>query len=146
MKKFDKPRGQLFTSNPAGLKYLEEQAELWQITRAGVEIPNTLLVKQLSPSKELFLRFVKHWKGSSSKEWWPKYEELFLQELENEESIQCLREIYKRLLIGKNIVLICFCDDHRYCHRRLVADFFRQFHIEPIELNPIKSEQLPLFK
>ncbi|UAL47971.1 DUF488 family protein [Sutcliffiella horikoshii] len=145
MEKSPRPKGQLFTSNPAGLKYLKVEAELWQITRAGIEIPNTILVKQLSPSKNLFLKFINNWKGHNPDSWWHKYEEVFLEELENRETKQCLREVYKQLLKGKNIVLICFCDDHRFCHRRLVGEFFKPYGVQAIELNPIRNEQLYLF-
>lgn len=69
------------------------------------------------------------------------------------EKLISLREIYRKLLEGKNIVLLCFCRDHKYCHRRLVAEFFNQYGIEVEELNPLKSkiiindpsEQLSIF-
>jgi uncharacterized protein YeaO (DUF488 family) len=140
------PTGNLFTSNPAGLINLNVEAELWQITRGGVQLPNTLLVKNLSPSKTLFLKFVHEWKGYPYDEWWHKYERLFLKELSTEEKLRGLRDVYKRLLLGKNVVLICFCHDHRFCHRRLVAEFFEPYGVKAKELNPIKVEQLSIFQ
>lgn len=139
------PKGKLFTSNPAGLQNLEVKAELWQIMRAANTLPNCIQVKSLSPSKTLFLKYSQEWKGKSYQEWWPKYEKCFNEELKKDVVVQSLREIYKKLLLGENIVLICFCNDHRYCHRRLVAEFFEPYGVKPIELNPIKVEQLSIF-
>lgn len=139
------PTGQLFTSNPGGLKYLTVDAELWQITRAGVTIPNAVQVQQLSPSNELFQTFVRRWRGKQPTEWWNEYENRFTEELKSEEKIKGLREVYKRLLMGKNVVLICFCNDHRYCHRRLVAELFEPHGVKAAELNPIRVEQISLF-
>jgi uncharacterized protein YeaO (DUF488 family) len=139
------PTGNLYTSNPDGLKKLEMNADVWQITRGGVILPNTKLVRALSPSKSLFQRFIHDWKGKPYKEWWPKYEERFLKEMESEEMKKYLREVYKELCRDKNVVLVCFCKDHRYCHRRLVGEFFEQYGINVTELNPITQDQLSLF-
>lgn len=51
-------KGKLYTSNPNGLKNIKSDVELWQITRAGNMIPNTLLVRNLAPSQQLFHTFV----------------------------------------------------------------------------------------
>lgn len=139
------PTGKLYTSNPTGLKYLKEEAEIWQIMRAGFEIENALRVKELSPSDGLFQTYIRKWKDQPSEKWWHLYEERFQQEMNTDEKIHGLRAVYKRLLTGKNIVLICFCDDHRICHRRLVGEFFKPYGVEAIELNPVNSEQITLF-
>ncbi|WP_419883966.1 DUF488 family protein [Peribacillus sp. B-H-3] len=146
MSKFKEAKGKLYTSNPSGLSKLGIKAEIWQITRAGHRLPNTLLVKHLSPSKELFQTFVKEWKGKPYDQWWDKYEKRFLEELKTEEKLKGLREVYKRLLIGENVVLVCFCNDHRFCHRKLVGEFFKPFGVVAEELNPITTEQLSIFK
>jgi uncharacterized protein YeaO (DUF488 family) len=137
--------GKLYTSNPSGLRYLSEDVEIWQITRGGVNLPNTILVKELSPSPDLFQTFVRNWKGRPFDQWWGLYEERFYKELESDEKLKGLRNVYKRLLLGKNLVLVCFCKDHRFCHRRLVGDFFIPYGVEAIELNPITKEQLSFF-
>jgi len=141
----EKQLGKLYTSNPNGLRYLKEDAEILQITRGGVNIPNTTLLKELSPSPSLFQNYVLDWKDRPFNEWWYLYEKRFLNELETEEKIRGLRDVYKKLLSGKNVVLVCFCKDHRYCHRKIVGDFFKPYGVEPIELNPIFQEQLSLF-
>lgn len=140
-----RPTGKLFTSNPAGLKYLKVEAEIWQIMRAGFEIEEAMRVKELSPSDDLFQTYIRSWRNKPSEQWWSLYEERFLKEMKSEEKIHGLRKVYKRLLMGRNIVLICFCDDHRICHRRLVGDFFHSYEVEAVELNPVKSEQISLF-
>ncbi|MHA7743896.1 DUF488 family protein, N3 subclade [Priestia aryabhattai] len=140
-----KPKGRLYTSNPAGLQFLTEEAEIWQITRGGVNLPNTILVRELSPSPTLFQTFLQDWRKKPFEEWWGLYEKRFLKEMESEEKKKGLREVYKRLLIGKNVVLVCFCKDHRYCHRRLVGEFFKPYDVEAVELNPVSQDQLSLF-
>ncbi|WP_026679180.1 DUF488 family protein [Fictibacillus gelatini] len=139
------PTGRLYTSNPSGLKYLKEQAELWQIMRAGPELPSAIRVKELSPSDQLFKRYIKEWRGKPPIKWWTLYEEQFMKEMKTEEKLQGLRAVYKGLLLGRTIVLICFCEDHRVCHRRLVGEFFKQYGVEAVELNPVNSDQLTLF-
>jgi uncharacterized protein YeaO (DUF488 family) len=140
-----KPSGKLYTSNIEGLKFAPPHAEIWQITRAGHDISGAIVVRSLSPSPQLFQRYLKEWKETNPKEWWPLYEKAFLAELKEEEKLKSLRDIYKKLLQGKDIVLLCFCSDHRYCHRRLVGEFFEPYGVTAVELNPIKIEQLSLF-
>lgn len=137
--------GKLYTSNPAGIKLLEVDAEIWQITRGKTTLPDMISVKELSPSNHLFQRFLQEWKGNPGDEWWSIYEKEFLQELTTDEKLHGLRKIYKKLYQGQNIVLVCFCKDHNFCHRRLVGEFFKPYGIEAIELNPINNDQLSFF-
>ncbi|KMK90761.1 hypothetical protein VL03_21400 [Rossellomorea marisflavi] len=139
------PTGNLYTSNPDGLKNLTVTADIWQITRGGVALPNAHVVRELSPSKVLFQKFVHNWKGKPYQDWWHKYEKNFLKEMENEVFKKSLRSVYKELCRGKNIVLVCFCKDHRYCHRRLVGEFFQEYGVKVKELNPVLQDQLTLF-
>ena len=138
------PTGQLFTSNIIGLRNLKVEAEIMQITRAGIEIPNSTLVRNLAPSPELFNTFNTEWKHLPPQVWWRKYEKQFLEELYSEDKLNCLRGIYKKLLAEVNVVLVCFCKDHNYCHRKLVGEFFKPYGIIAKELNPVQSEQLSL--
>jgi|GEM_PF-408192 len=137
-----RPTGKLFTSNIEGLRRLDVDAELWQITRSGIEIPNAIFVRSLSPSPDLFNTFLTEWKHLPPQVWWPEYEKRFLEELQSQEKFNYLRLIYRKLLHGVNIVLICFCKDYNFCHRRLVGEFFRQYEVQVEELDPITSEQL----
>lgn len=140
------PTGRLFTSNVVGLKKLKTSTNILAITRAGFEIENTTVIRDLSPSEDLFNTYLHEWRDKLEyQEWWPLYEKRFLMELKWENRINALREIYKMLLRGEDVVLMCYCKDHRYCHRRLVANFFSTYGIIAEELNPIKYEQLKLF-
>lgn len=140
---FTKPSGRLYTSNPNGLKKLKIDAELWQITRAGQDIPNAIIVRDLSPSQELYSLYISKWRNLPPENWWPQYEQRFLKELNSPEKLPILRKIYCKLLTNTNIVLICFCQDHIHCHRRLVGDFFRKYDVDVEELNP--KMQLSMF-
>lgn len=140
------PIGKLFTCNVQGLNKVKMHANVLLITRAGFDVPNTIRVRALSPSPELFHKYVGEWKDKLSyNEWWPIYKKNFQSELKSEVCLHALREVYKMLLRGENVVLVCYCRDHRYCHRKLVADFFSKFGIESAELNPVHSEQTSFF-
>ncbi|WP_246369825.1 DUF488 family protein [Saccharibacillus deserti] len=140
-----KPTGRLYTSNLPGLKKLNKTADRLLITRAGAEISNVEPVRALSPSPELFHTYLDEWKDRPDKGWWPEYERRFRRELESGEKRTALREVYKRLLRGQDVVLICFCKDHRYCHRRLVGEFYGEYGVQAEELNPVTVEQIDLF-
>jgi uncharacterized protein YeaO (DUF488 family) len=144
--KYLNPKGKLYTCNANGLHKIKFPADKLLITRAGFEIPEAEIVRDLSPSPDLFQTYLQQWKDCEANEvWWPKYEQRFLVELKGESRVKALREVYKKLVMGHNVVLICFCKDHRYCHRKLVGDFFTQFGVEATELNPVKVEQTTLF-
>ncbi len=132
--------GKLYTSNPSGLKHLIIEADVWQITRGGILIPGAILVRGLSPSDELFSKYISQWKQLPLEHWWTEYEQHFLQELESDEKLNSLRTLYKTLQAGNNVVLLCFCKDARYCHRRLVGEFFKKHDIKATELNPTKPD------
>jgi uncharacterized protein YeaO (DUF488 family) len=139
------PTGKLYTSNVTGLKKVDFEAEILLITRAGQEIPNVKVVRELSPSPDLFQTFLNQWKNKNPAEWWHLYEQRFQHELISNEKKRALREVYKKLLNGNDVVLVCFCADHRYCHRRLVGEFFKPYGVEAKEINPLDIEQLTLF-
>ncbi|WP_249900883.1 DUF488 family protein [Paenibacillus sp. PK3_47] len=144
--KYLNPPGRLFTCNPAGLNKVDFKADILLITRAGYDVPNATRIRDLSPSQDLFLTYLNEWKDKEEYEvWWPKYEKRFLAELKWDDRVKSLREVYKLLIMGHDVVLVCFCKDHRYCHRRLVAQFFEQFGVKAEELNPILVDQLNLF-
>lgn len=138
-------KGKLYTSNLAGLKKKNFDADVLLITRAGVEVPGVEIIRDLSPSNGLFQKYLNSWKDHPDYSWWPKYEERFMIELTSDVKLNALRDIYKRLLHGENIILVCFCKDHRYCHRRLVGEFFEKYDVQVSELNPVKYEQITLF-
>jgi uncharacterized protein YeaO (DUF488 family) len=138
-------QGKLYTSNLVGLKKKDFEADVLLITRAGAEINNLELMRELAPSSDLFQTFLELWKGSPGEDWWPKYKQRFLLELNTPTKKNALLNVLSRLQIGKNVVVVCFCQDHRYCHRSLVGEYFKNNEIEVEELDPILYEQLRLF-
>lgn len=146
----ERPRGKLYTSNPKGLKNLKFETEVWQITRGGALISGAILVNGLAPSNKLFVRYLNNWKHLHPEQWWFEYEKQFLQELQSDEKLDNLRLLYKTLKAGKNVVLLCFCKDAKYCHRRLIGEYFNKYGIETMELSSIepdisKHRQLTLY-
>ena len=107
-KVFTKQMGKLYTSNPQGLKNLMSETEVWQITRSGNILPDAILVRELSPSLELFNTFITEWKDKPPQTWWPYYEKKFLQELKGSEKLNSLRLLYKELSKGKILFLYVF--------------------------------------
>ncbi|MBS3900864.1 MAG: DUF488 family protein [Dethiobacter sp.] len=137
----NKPAGKLYTSNPGGLRHLNCEAEIWQITRSGTLIPGTIIVRALAPSQELFSKYLTTWKNLSPTDWWPEYDSQFLQELESTEKKEILRLLYKKLLSGTNVVLLCLCKDYNYCHRKLIGEFFTKYGLEVPELSLNKPKE-----
>lgn len=142
--------GKLYTSNPSGLKHLEQEAEVWQITRGGVLIPGAVLVRALAPSQALFSKYLSEWKDLPANQWWEDYKKQFVDELTSEEPILILRALYKKLIGGTSVVLLCLCKDYNYCHRKLVGEFFVKYDLEATELayeepKPQGPIQLSLF-
>ncbi|MDW7651223.1 MAG: DUF488 family protein [Bacillota bacterium] len=135
-----RPTGKLYTSNPSGLKHLNHEAEIWQITRGRLLFDDALLVRGLAPSEELFNHFINNWKDLPPEQWWQEYERQFLLELKSDEKLSNLRTLYKTLQFGKNVILVCFCKDVLYCHRRLVGEFFMQHGVEAVELSSSELE------
>lgn len=93
-------------------------------------------VPQLAPSEKLYNVTMYKWKKlkftKKEKEimsvgetgtWWDLYKERFIKEA-NE--LNNFKRAYKRLRehldSGRNIILICYCDDVLRCHRSIVGD------------------------
>lgn len=134
--------GRLFTSNIQGLANLKVPARKILITRAGPEVSGSIRDRVLSPSNKLFTKYLSDWKNQMDPDiWWPKYENQFSKQFKNEEMIKHLRMIYKLLISGENVVVICYCRDWHYCHRRLIGEFFKKYGIRVKELSPIRSKQ-----
>ncbi|SFE35471.1 Uncharacterized conserved protein YeaO, DUF488 family [Paenibacillus algorifonticola] len=139
------PSGKLYTSNLNGLKKINFEAKKLMITRAEMAIEDVAMCQALAPSQELFQFSLDGRKEDADFAWWPKYEERFVAELQFDRKLEALRQVYRMLLEGSHVVLVCFCHDHRYCHRRLVGEFFEPYGVKAEELNPILIEQMKLF-
>lgn len=121
-------QGTLYITNVSKFKKLDASIEKWLITRGGKDIPGTFRAKGLSPSWELFTRYLKEWKGKPPELWWEEYKQIFLAQLEEKNSQIILQKIANQIKQGKNIALICYCPDARYCHRILIALYLQEHY------------------
>lgn len=91
-------------------------------------IPNTYLVKGLSPSQELLLKY----KENNDWNW---YVEKFYEEMEQ---VQDMKRMLHKLRItlesDKDVCLICYEKDHAKCHRSLIGQYFEEEGVEWEEL------------
>lgn len=80
-------------------------------------------VSDLAPSKSLCLKYNRlkdegKWNKSA-------FENIYLPEFLNEmcceQARKRLNELYKADRAGKNIALLCFCQDESLCHRSIIA-------------------------
>jgi uncharacterized protein YeaO (DUF488 family) len=98
--------------------------EVWLIVRSLKKpIAGTKQVKALSPSNELFRKYLQlkaagNW---SEQTFADVYVPTFLAEMQNKEARAALNYLYLQDKRGKNICLACFCPDERLCHRSIVA-------------------------
>jgi uncharacterized protein YeaO (DUF488 family) len=83
---------------------------------------------RLCPSDEL-LRAIK-----SGEIDWDEYEVYFKEEMQKDPMLTALRQLYKRLKSGEDIILVCYEKDYMQCHRRLIGEFLKQFGVEYHEL------------
>ncbi len=68
-------------------------------------------VPELSPSKMLLMQY-------KTEDDWEYYAKQFKKEMENQEDMRkALKELEANLKAGKDICLICFEKNYRYCHR-----------------------------
>jgi uncharacterized protein YeaO (DUF488 family) len=110
--------------------------EIWQITFSGQVMEGARWMPDLAPSVTLFNKYRYLWKGRPEEEWWPQYEEAFKEELTSRAKINQLRELWNLVNQGKVIALICFCQDDKYCHRRLIAELMSKSGINAYEYRP----------
>lgn len=83
---------------------------------------------RLSPSDEL----LKMYKAGIID--WDEFETEFKIQMSGGLTLIALRELYKRLKSGEDIILVCYEKDYTYCHRRLIGEFMMQYDIEYHEL------------
>jgi uncharacterized protein YeaO (DUF488 family)/Uri superfamily endonuclease len=73
----------------------------------------------LAPSRELHT----NWCGKrGNKMTWGEYRRRFLQEMRGEEATAALQRLRELYAAGKTVTLLCYCEDDKHCHRRLVKD------------------------
>lgn len=104
---------------------VKDYDEVWFIVRSNKGIRSQMKwVPALSPSKELFFRYLSYKKAYV----WNKdiferiYRPQFIEEtLANEVALNNLNYLYT---VGKekNICLVCYCTDEQLCHRSIIKE------------------------
>lgn len=90
---------------------------------------------ELAPNKQLFKKYLTEWKGRAGDEWFEEYKKRFVEQLKEPEVKEKLRTLYKLVMHeNKNIVLVCFCEDYRYCHRSIIGEYLESYGV-PVEYN-----------
>lgn len=98
--------------------------ETWVIVRSlKSPIKNTVQVKELSPSYELFIQYRQlaeqnNWNRQTFDE---IYVPQFIREMQNPIARERLNELYLKEKQGLSIGLACFCTDETMCHRSIVG-------------------------
>ena len=136
--------GAIITTCLSNVKHVHAD-QYWLITRAGQDVPGLSRHSKLAPSRQLFNRYWRQWRGQDPATWWPTYAAAFRKELQTDEKLQELRTLYSAVQAGQTIALVCYCPDARHCHRRLVGEFLAQYGVEVSEAQaPLKPVQLML--
>jgi len=101
--------------------------------------PEFIQRKDLAPSLELYNKTFKRWKkmkftseewmilkNGKTHTWFDLYEEKFLEEMESRIDMKkALNEICEDLKENKKIICYCYCDNVNFCHRKILANFFK---------------------
>lgn len=85
---------------------------------------NLFHIPELSPSSSLFNKYLKEWK-SCNYDWFPLYKEIFEKELQSY-MLPILDNIESVLKNGTDVLFICFCKDHKKCHRSIIGDYYKE--------------------
>lgn len=101
----------------------KEYDEVWAIVRSLKNPGNMKYVPELSPSWNLFKRYLQlrdsgQWNAETFRS---IYVPAFLREIKAGTVRKKLNELVKLDRQGKRIGLICFCSDEALCHRSIVA-------------------------
>lgn len=117
--------------------HVSEYNEIYLIVRsiASLEKSKSSILKhashapELSPSSRLFYDYL-NW--NKANEWNQDkfdncYKPIFLKELEhNPEADTLINHLVEKDHEGKNIALLCFCQDENLCHRSIIGNILEQ--------------------
>ena len=82
--------------------------------------PNTYIIKALSPSQKLLLKYKKDNN-------WSEYVIQFYEEMDyRKDMVNMLKRLRKVLYKGIDICLICYEKDYKRCHRSLIGEYFEE--------------------
>ena len=98
--------------------------EKWLITRGGEGLPGYKRVPELAPSQELFDKYLTRWKEEPPAMWWDNYKSKFMKQFKGPQFIMKLALLYEKVHNQNRIILlVCCCENVKYCHRKLIASF-----------------------
>ena len=82
--------------------------------------PLTYIIKELSPSKELLLKY----KQNNNWDWYVKS---FKEEMNNRQDMKyALKELEGLLNNNQDVCLVCYEKDYERCHRSIIGQYFEQ--------------------
>lgn len=108
-------------------------------TKKGVHV-GFLHVPQLAPSQSLFSKTNNVWKkfkmsqddakylrNIKSNDWFDLYKRDYLYQIKNDKEMQrYIARVMQRLDEGKNIMMVCYCEDYHRCHRSILGEYIRE--------------------
>ena len=94
----------------------------------------------LAPSEKLYNRTMRKWKrlkftpeekqkmaNGKTGTWFDLYEEAYREEKKCDLAfIGAFQQILNSVKQGQSFLLICYCENHERCHRKVVADMFAE--------------------
>ena len=80
-------------------------------------------VSQMAPSEKLFRQYRAWVQDGKWPTMWPEYKQQFTQEMPAMQRF--LDRVEEHLKVGRNVVLACYCQDLRYCHRSILGHYFQ---------------------
>lgn len=96
-------------------------------------------VPGLAPSESLFRKAIYGWQklkftkeekeklyGNKTGTWFDLYEEIFIKETNRRQFKIAYNRLKELLDIGVNIIAVCYCKNHRYCHRSILAEMLKK--------------------
>lgn len=87
---------------------------------------------KLAPSSSLLNSY--HSKSIDWDEYCVRYKK---EVINNTNCSDALNTVLNHLKAGENIALICYCDDYRFCHRRLLGEYYNDLGVDIINIPPI---------
>lgn len=126
----------IYTLSGKGAKYRDMRRagmfdDVWSIVR-GYSFSGTKRVPELSPDDDLFSdynswRYNHSWDGNKFRN---EYLPRFLNDVNSSEARNALNKLVKADKDGKNIALLCYCDDETLCHRSIVAGILQNAGVQ----------------
>lgn len=119
--------GSLYLSSISNIKKIPDNVIKLLITRKPIKNYkkyDIYYVPSLAPSLQLFSEY------SSGNKSWKEFVFTFRRDMIlNKELNIYLDKVYKQIMSGKNVALICYCSDSDKCHRGIIANYFKELGV-----------------